>query len=84
MCYEKGKFIRAVTRGDGREGDDISSSMRTVANLPLQLVGDDIPDLLEVRGEVIMPHQVFEQLNSERENLGEQRWANPRNAAAGS
>jgi DNA ligase (NAD+) len=84
VCYEKGRFVRAVTRGDGREGDDISSSMRTVANLPLQLVGEDIPDILEVRGEVVMPHQVFEQLNTEREKFGEQRWANPRNAAAGS
>lgn len=84
VCYENGRFVRAVTRGDGKQGDDISSNMRTVANLPLQLVGSDLPDLLEVRGEVFMPHQVFRDLNEKREKFGEQLWANPRNAAAGS
>lgn len=84
VCYEKGVFVRAVTRGDGKQGDNISSNMRTVANLPLRLFGDNIPDLLEVRGEVVMPHQVFHSINEERGKFGEQLWANPRNAAAGS
>lgn len=77
--YEKGVFTRGITRGDGRKGDDITSNMRTIVNLPLQLYGD-VPDSLEVRGEVFMPHKAFERLNKDQE-VG---WANPRNAAAGS
>jgi len=77
--YEKGVFVQGITRGDGRKGDDITSNMRTISNLPLRLYGD-VPDSLEVRGEVFMPHKAFERLN-ENQEVG---WANPRNAAAGS
>lgn len=81
--YEKGKLVRGVTRGDGRQGDDVTHNIRTINSLPLELVGDEIPDLLEVRGEIFMPHQEFKRLNKEREKVGDQLWANPRNAAAG-
>ncbi|MEC7839573.1 MAG: NAD-dependent DNA ligase LigA [Chlamydiota bacterium] len=84
VCYENGRFIRGVTRGDGRKGDDITSNIKTIASLPLKLTGSNFPDYLEVRGEAFMPHRVFQDLNDERENLGEDLWANPRNAAAGS
>lgn len=82
--YEKGIFIRGVTRGDGRKGDDITTNMRTIASLPLRLYGNDLPDFLEVRGEVFMPHNVFAAINAEKAKQQEQLWANPRNAAAGS
>lgn len=84
VCYEKGKFARGATRGDGRKGDDITSNIKTINALPLQLYGKDVPDLLEVRGEVFMPHKAFKDLNEMREKAGEMLWANPRNAAAGS
>lgn len=84
VCYVNGRFVRGVTRGDGKRGDDISANMRTVTNLPLKLAGSVPPDLLEVRGEVCMLHTNFQQQNEAREKLGEPRWANPRNAAAGS
>lgn len=84
VCYENGRFARGVTRGDGKQGDDISSNLRTVANLPLKLAGCEIPSLLEVRGEVCMPHASFRKQNEEKERSGEPQWANPRNAAAGS
>jgi len=83
VCYEQGKFVRAVTRGDGRQGDDITNNMKTIESMPLQLFGEHIPALLEVRGEVYMTHKVFEQLNKTRAQAEEQLWANPRNAAAG-
>ncbi len=82
--YEKGVFIRGVTRGDGRMGDDITANMKTIADLPMRLHGKDVPDLLEVRGEVFMRHAVFKKLNDEKAEAGESLWANPRNAAAGS
>lgn len=82
--FEKGHFIRGSTRGDGKKGDDITANMKTIRSLPLQLVADNIPDLLEVRGEVFMTKAVFEELNKEKQALGEEPWANPRNAAAGS
>lgn len=82
--FEKGVFVRGVTRGDGWAGDDITSNMRTIEKLPLQLYGEDIPDLMEVRGEVFMTHAVFKSLNEEKNRQGEDVWANPRNAAAGS
>lgn len=81
--YEKGVFVRGVTRGDGREGDDITANMRTIASLPLQLYGENIPDSMELRGEVFMPRDVFQTLNAQKLEEGEQLWANPRNAAAG-
>lgn len=82
--YENGLFVQAVTRGNGREGDVITANMRTLHSLPLKLYGDDVPDVLEVRGEVYMPRDVFTQLNKTRKDRGEEPWANPRNAAAGS
>lgn len=82
--YEDGCFVRGVTRGDGTAGDDITSNMRTIASLPLQIYGKHVPKRLEIRGEVFMLHKVFDQLNQEKMASGEALWANPRNAAAGS
>lgn len=82
--YEKGHFVRAVTRGDGWQGDDISANIKTIQSLPLRLHGPVIPDVLEVRGEVFMPHAAFAKLNQARADSEEPLWANPRNAAAGS
>lgn len=82
--YEKGIFVRAVTRGDGKKGDDITANMKTTRALPLQLFGSHVPDILEIRGEAFMPHKVFQKLNQEKEEAGEEPWANPRNACAGS
>lgn len=82
--FEKGIFTRGVTRGNGKEGDDITSNMRTIANLPLQLYGNDIPEFMELRGEVFMPRDVFQKLNEQKLEQEEALWANPRNAAAGS
>lgn len=84
VVYEKGVFVQALTRGDGKKGDDITNNMKTIRSLPLQLKGPDIPDILEVRGEVFMLHEVFLELNAQKKELGEDPWANPRNAAAGS
>lgn len=82
--YEKGIFTRGVTRGDGKFGDDITANIKTIAGLPLKLTGKDLPDQLEVRGEVFMNHKTFKELNEERAAADEPLWANPRNAAAGS
>ena len=82
--YEKGAFVRGITRGDGKKGDDITVNMRTIERLPLRLYGHYVPDYLEVRGEVFMPHAVFKELNESRATSDEGLWANPRNAAAGS
>ncbi len=81
--YKNGKFLQAVTRGDGIKGDDVSANVRTIRSIPLMLRGNDFPEYFEVRGEIIMPHKVFEQLNKEREDIGETPFANPRNAASG-
>lgn len=83
LTYENGQFVQGATRGDGTRGDDISANVRTIRDIPLQVHGKDYPDLFEVRGEVFMPLQVFEDLNAEREEAGEQLLANPRNAASG-
>ncbi len=82
--FEKGAFVQGVTRGDGQSGDDVTSNMRTIHNLPLQLYGKNVPDFMELRGEVFMPKAVFQKLNEQKLQDGEQLWANPRNAAAGS
>ncbi len=85
VIYEQGRFIAAVTRGDGAVGEEISENMRTVRNLPLELTGNGpIPELLEVRGEVVMTREDFARLNRTRLGRGEKTFANPRNAAAGS
>lgn len=82
--YENGVFKQGITRGDGKRGDDITSNIRTIEALPLKLYGKHVPEQLEVRGEVFLPHKVFKALNEERAQADEQLWANPRNAAAGS
>lgn len=90
LWYEHGQLIRAVTRGDGETGEDITHNARTIRNLPKQLMQDGsntelaIPQLLEVRGEVLIPKAGFERLNAEAKAKGEKTFANPRNAAAGS
>ncbi|MDR1227015.1 MAG: NAD-dependent DNA ligase LigA [Prevotellaceae bacterium] len=83
LTYEKGVLLRAVTRGDGVQGDDVTTNVRTIRAIPLQLHGKDFPSDFEMRGEIILPHSSFEKLNVEREDIGEQPFANPRNAAAG-
>jgi len=83
LVYENGKLARAVTRGDGIQGDDVTQNVKTIKSIPLKLFGD-FPDFLEVRGEILLPHKAFEKLNAEREDIGEQSFANPRNAASGS
>ncbi|NEM97823.1 NAD-dependent DNA ligase LigA [Pontibacter burrus] len=83
LTYENGILVQGATRGDGTRGDDITSNVRTIRDIPLQAHGQDFPELFEVRGEVFLPLQVFEQLNQEREEAGEQLLANPRNAASG-
>ena len=83
LTYEHGKLLRAVTRGDGRQGDDVTNNVRTIRTVPLQLQGSDHPDYFEIRGEILMPYASFDRLNQEREAAGEQLFANPRNAAAG-
>lgn len=84
LIYSHGVFIRGATRGDGTTGEDVSSNLRTIKSIPLRLMGESWPDLLEIRGEVIMNKDDFEKLNKEREQKGEPLFANPRNAAAGS
>ena len=83
LCYEHGRLRRAVTRGDGRRGDDVTNNVRTIGSIPLKLRGEGYPDIFEIRGEIIMPYTSFERLNREREAAGEAPMANPRNAAAG-
>lgn len=84
LHYERGRLVRAVTRGDGVQGDDVTENVRTIRTIPLSLpVGGTYPDEFEIRGEVLMPWASFERLNLEREREGEPLFANPRNAASG-
>ena len=83
LTYENGALARAVTRGDGKRGDDVTNNVRTIGSVPLKLQGEDYPALFEIRGEIIMPYASFDRLNAEREAAGEPLLANPRNAAAG-
>lgn len=83
ITYIDGSLDRAVTRGDGSHGDDVTTNIRTIKSIPLTLHGDNYPSYLEVRGEVYMPHSSFNKLNAQREEIGETPFANPRNAAAG-
>ena len=83
LTYEKGRLVRAVTRGDGTTGDDVTTNVKTIRSIPLVLSGSGYPDLFEIRGEIFMPYASFDRLNAERETAGEQLFANPRNAAAG-
>ncbi len=82
LTYENGALLRAVTRGDGTRGDDVTANVRTIRSVPLSLTGD-YPDFFEIRGEILMPYSSFDRLNAEREQAGEPPFANPRNAAAG-
>lgn len=82
LLYENGQLVRAVTRGDGVKGDDVTSNVRTIRSIPLKLKGD-FPARFEMRGEILMPWAVFEKLNEEREAREEPLFANPRNAASG-
>ncbi len=82
--YEKGRYVRAATRGDGSEGEDITANVATIDGVPEELKGRDVPDVIEVRGEVYLRRDDFFTLNETREAAGEARFANPRNAAAGS
>lgn len=83
LTYESGKLVRAVTRGDGVRGDDVTNNVRTIKSIPLVLKGSDYPRIFEMRGEILMPWEVFEKLNRERELREEPLFANPRNAASG-
>ena len=82
LRYEMGELVRAVTRGDGEQGEDITANVRTIRTVPLSLKGD-FPDKFEIRGEVFMPLAAFNNLNEARDEAGEERFANPRNTAAG-
>ena len=84
LRYEHGQLVRGATRGDGSTGEDISSNVRTIRNVPLKLQGEGWPQVLEVRGEVFMPKSGFEELNARQAESGGKTFANPRNAAAGS
>ena len=84
LLYEDGKFVRALTRGDGVSGDDVSDNIRTIKSIPLELYGENLPPRFEIRGEVIFPHKAFEEFNLKRIENGEEPFANPRNAASGS
>ena len=83
LTYENGLLQRAVTRGDGIQGDDVTANVKTIKSIPLKLHGSDYPELFEIRGEIFMSKKVFEKLNEEREELGDTPFANPRNAASG-
>ena len=82
LTYKEGKLVQAVTRGDGEKGDDVTENVKTIRSVPLVLQGD-YPAEFEIRGEILMPWEVFERLNSERDKQGEPLFANPRNAASG-
>ncbi|MDF1780282.1 MAG: NAD-dependent DNA ligase LigA [Alcanivoracaceae bacterium] len=84
LLYQNGQLVRGATRGDGQTGEDISANVRTIRSIPLTLRGDNIPSLIEIRGEVVMPHEGFAALNKRQEESGAKIFANPRNAAAGS
>ena len=83
LRYEDGKLVRAVTRGDGTRGDDVTANVKTIKTIPLVLQGNDYPAVFEMRGEVLMPWKVFDKLNEERRQQEEPLFANPRNAASG-
>ncbi len=83
LIYEKGRLIRAVTRGDGEKGDDVTDNIKTIRSIPLTLNGEGYPDEFEIRGEIVLPWKAFDKLNEERAFNEEPLFANPRNAAAG-
>ena len=83
LIYEDGKLMRAVTRGDGEKGDDVTDNVKTIKSIPLVLHGSNYPPVFEMRGEILMPWDTFEELNREKEAREEPLFANPRNAASG-
>ena len=83
LVYENGILTRGVTRGDGVRGDDVTANVKTIRSVPLVVKGKNLPPVFEVRGEVFMPKNVFVQLNKEREDIGEERYANARNTTSG-
>ena len=83
LTYEDGKLIKAVTRGDGFQGDDVTANVKTIRSVPLQLKGD-YPPLFDIRGEIVLPFEGFVKMNAERVELGEEPYRNPRNTASGS
>ncbi|HKL09313.1 MAG TPA: NAD-dependent DNA ligase LigA [Bacteroidales bacterium] len=83
LSYNKGLLTKAVTRGDGVKGDDVTNNVKTIRSIPLKLSGSDFPDEFVIRGEILLPHKGFEKINNEREKNNEPLFANPRNAAAG-
>ncbi len=83
ITYRNGRMVRAVTRGDGTQGDDVTANVKTIRSIPLQLLPGDWPEEFEIRGEILMPWEVFEKLNAERAYNEEPLFANPRNAASG-
>ena len=84
LTYENGVFSKAVTRGDGFQGDDVTNNVRTINSVPLKLKGDDYPEKFEIRGEIVLPYEGFAHLNAARVEAGEEPYANPRNTASGS
>ncbi len=84
LTYEKGAFVKAVTRGDGFQGDDVTNNVRTIRSVPLNLKGSDYPEKFEIRGEIVLPYEGFAHLNAARVEAGEEPYANPRNTASGS
>jgi len=83
LTYENGKLQRAVTRGDGFQGDDVTNNIKTIRSVPLQLKGD-FPEKFDIRGEIVLPYEGFAKMNAERVEAGEEPYANPRNTASGS
>ncbi len=83
LIYEDGLLTHGITRGDGIRGDDVTANVKTIRSIPLRINGKDIPQWFEVRGEIFMPKKVFEQLNREREDIGEETYANARNTTSG-
>ena len=83
LTYEDGRLVRAVTRGDGTRGDDVTATVKTIRSVPLKLMGDRYPAIFEIRGEILLPWREFDRLNKEREEQEEPLFANPRNAASG-
>ena len=84
LTYKEGRLIQAVTRGDGLQGDDVTTNVETIRSIPLKLQGAGYPAEFEIRGEIFLPHASFRYLNRQREEEGEEPCANPRNAASGS
>ncbi|MGB3592425.1 MAG: NAD-dependent DNA ligase LigA [Nonlabens sp.] len=84
LHYQQGKFVQAVTRGDGTQGDDVTANVRTINSVPLMVKGKQVPDEFEIRGEIVLPWAGFEQMNKERQRKGLDLYRNPRNTASGS